>query len=340
MTNYTSKSDKSEVVEPPYSNTGAQNTERRDKEVLIDWLSFTIPDDSVQDIKELTQFLCLPYDECVDRNGGHGYLKRLIYGNIHLYYEGSPGMGYHVSFTGKGCREYESIINGDWLFLFKKVLEGGGHFTRIDSAIDDYAQALDLNLIQEKVNHRHLVSRFKTTRTILSKDLVNEGSTGLTIIFGSRSSNAVVRMYDKGIEQGVDFNWIRCELELKHELANEFISKLHEGWELGKATAAVLKNYINFKDPSSDTNKSRWLTSCFWDEFLDGVSRLALTVKVAERTIEKTKEWLERQVAVALARVVEHDGGDLEFIDYLIDSGHKRLRFKESNIPIPLPRFL
>lgn len=326
MNQYNTSTEGGKFVETPSSNTGSQRT---GKQVLIDYLAFTFPVDRFSDISDIAIFLNMPIEGFAEAKGGSGYLKRLVCGNIHLLYEGTPGMGYHIRFTGQGCREYEKINGGDWISFFKEILNKGGHFTRVDSAVDVYSGELDIEIIKDKIVRRDLVTRFSSTTCIESHDLSRPGIDGFTVSFGRRSSDAMIRIYDKANEQHVDYSWIRCELEVKNKRADKFISALIDGESFGHVTASVIMNYLNFKDPSFDSNKSRWSTSVFWLSFLDGVSRLALTIKAAERTIEKKKEWLYKQVSATLVEVLEHEHRGQDFIDDLLVHGHSRLYRRE-----------
>lgn len=63
-----------------------------------------------------------------------------------------------------------------------------------------------------------------------SRDVLNQrqvaiinGVTGDTVSVGSRSSQFYLRLYDKGGEQNTDLDWLRIELEIKHEASRDMV---------------------------------------------------------------------------------------------------------------------
>jgi phage replication initiation protein len=308
---------------PPSSNTGAENT--NGIEALIDWVAFTLP---TNEVKSVFSVLGIPPDEFVQMpRGANGYLNHVRCGDIAILSNGTANMGCHVFLSGQGCRQYEARFGNVWPLLFSKIFDMYGHFTRIDTAIDDYAGIISVPILRNKVLSREVLTRFKRARDYTEYDLsaapgTNEGE---TLYFGRPSSRIKIRFYDKAKEQKVDYTWTRAEVECHNERANVMAYQIITS-DLGETIAGVLKNYINFVDPSDDPNKARWSTTEWWADFIGSVAKVKLTIKKAARSIKDVEEWMERQVSPTLALLLIHHKNNDQFIDRLIKSGKKRLK--------------
>jgi len=84
---------------------------------------------------------------------------------------------------------------------FERVSENGGHFSRIDIAIDDFDGIFTLEEIEQKVQNGEIISYFRRGRILKEYNLGLEDNLGQTIYFGSPQSRIRIRMYDKAIEQ-------------------------------------------------------------------------------------------------------------------------------------------
>lgn len=314
---------------PPTSNTGAE-TPKSGLEALIDWCSFTFPFDDLGQVQSLLRMSATDWVQMP--KGGKGYKAQLRCGNISIFYDGTPDMGIHVNMTGQGCRQYEALFGNSWSELIKRVFEAGGHFTRLDGAIDDFHGFFSVDQIEEKVKGRDVKGRFKKARGYTDYDLTSEPGEGdgKTIKFGSGESNIQIRIYDKAAQQGVDQVWIRTEIQCRDERADALARQIMSDNNLGHLLAGVLCNYINFVEPSNDTHKDRWPVSSWWSEFLGDVEKVRLTILKAAKTIEEKMEWVDRQVSTTLALIglyLKGKGTDIyEFVSEMLIEGEKRLK--------------
>lgn len=309
--------------EPPYSSTGAENTGRL--VALLDWFAFTIP---VIDPLKACELLDILVDEFIKMpKGGNGYLSQVKCGDITILSGGTVEMGCHVVLSGKGCRQYEARFGNVWPELIKKIIDQGGHFARIDVALDDYDNRLSLAQIKEKVDKREVISKFTKFRKNEEVDLTtpayeNEGN---TVYFGSKLSLFLIRFYDKAKEQKVDYPWTRVEIVCRNSRAELLAIAIINGKILSEITAGVLKNYLKFIDASDDTNKSRWPVSKWWADFIGDVEKMKLTIKKEEITIQEKKDHLTKQYAPTLALISKFDGND-DFYNVLLRNGKQRLK--------------
>lgn len=327
-----------EGTKPPDSNTGAENT-KVGIEALIDWCSFTLPFDGLEGVELVKQVLMIPSEDFVEMSkGGNGYKSQVRCGDIAIFFDGKPDMGIHVCMTGQGCRQYEARFGNRWKELFKSIFEPGGHFARLDTALDDYRGRFTVKDIAEKVRRREVRTYFRGKPQIIeSHDLQSEPgkNDGESVYFGSGQSELRIRFYNKAVEQGVNYPWVRTETQCRNERADMMAKMIMCGGddELGKIVSGVLRHYVNFIEPCEDTNKARWAVSFWWDEFLGCVERVRLTVQKAVKTIKETMDWIKRQVSKSLAKAdvyLDSEGMDAyDWIGELFAEG--RSRFKSAD---------
>lgn len=329
---------KKSYVEPPYYNMGveptsgykenpADNRVSKDLVCLFDWLSFTIKKNISVDYI-ISDFLKMNSADFIELDkGNYGYKRQIANGNVRIYSDGKEDMGIHVQLSGQGCRQVEESLNGDWLTLLKKIIEADGTFSRCDIAVDDKIGILDITKIQKKTEKKEYVSRFNNWN-ITTSCKTDSDKYGKSIYFGSEKSDIRLRFYDKAVEQGVDGHWVRTELQMRDERANNAILLYLSGKTIGEIVTGVLKNYIRFVDPSTDSNKWRWKTSKFWDKFIADAEILRLTEGQKERTLDDVYTWINKSVAPSLALLVMASNGDLTMIHDMITEGSKRLKPK------------
>ncbi len=315
-----------EGIMPPCSNTGAKPTKLLS--ALIDWVSFTVPISFV-DISKVYSLLGLDAVDFVRmKKGLNGYLVYLRRGDIVILSDGQvEGMGTHVFMTGEGCRQYEFKHGDRWKELFRDVFLLGGHFTRVDVAIDDYKGFFTIEQVAEKVKRDELRTLFKQASSMSSYRLGEcNGGAGTTVYFGSNTSRIKIRMYDKSKQMLVDYTWNRIEIEARDERANLLVQEIINTSNLGVLVAGVLKRYVNFIEPcSGDSNRSRWDVSKWWDDFLGDVEKVKLTVKKAQKTLNEVVAWVEKQVAPSLALIKEKYGRAFtSFMQYVLFDGKER----------------
>ncbi|CAG0964697.1 hypothetical protein ANRL3_01111 [Anaerolineae bacterium] len=217
-------------------------------------------------------------------------------------------MGIHVSlpptvFSNLGINPASLLID-----LYQYGLE----CTRIDLAADDLKGILNLDVIETSLRAHHYVSRWDKWDKHESFDKV--GSLGVTYYLGSRSSAVKIRIYDKAAERraaGEDFKglWIRVEIELHKKRAHatgEHIVAHPNNWSVW--AAGIIKGYVDFKLASADSNKSRWLTTGWWDEFLGFAAKERITFSVGIRTVEDLQRWYDRQLAQSMKVLQKYYG--------------------------------
>lgn len=309
--------------------------------ISVDYIAYTVTDPlkTVTDVILMMGFV--PDDFVELPRGGFGYKRQLKCekNGISVLFDGAEDMGIHVNITGKGVGSLlEAYQDSKAVYLdavsylpmseqvlglfFQDVLEVG-HFTRLDTAIDDQGgRFFSPPEVFELYKSDQIVSKWRTVRRNDRYSSPDECA-GYTVYFGSRESSLMLRIYDKGIEQNnklspddedyINFNWYRWELEYKDERADELARLLIDGADLGSVVVGVLAYYIRFIE-KDDCNKSRCSTMQKWEDFVHGIEQLRLHVLKKTKTVYDKLIWIESQVSPTLAALLLLYDFDQSFI--------------------------
>lgn len=325
-------------------------------QISVDWLSWTLsePFDVASALSlmgyAMEDFQVLP----VGMNGYRSQIRHCVH-PISVQYEGNEGMGIHVDVSGSavpdliahyresrmvnvpfGGKAYDA--SGFDSTVFSDLLadiSSNGHVTRLDLAIDDLgARYYTLTELHNTLSDGLYVSKFRNWKELVTHQ--NREVCGHTIYLGSRSSEIMVRVYDKQLEQSgkgspVAYPWVRWELELKKERACQAAQLIIDGHSIAEVSVGVLSNYLRLVE-LDNTRIDRCSVSQKWLLFLDGISKLRLYLPKPARTLDEMKTWLNRQVAPSLATVLLCEGGSMDYVYSLLDSGASRLKKYQSDM--------
>jgi hypothetical protein len=178
------------------------------------------------------------------------------------------------------------------LQLISRLHDLGVRATRIDVAFDDLDHALSRNKVEEAIASGKVISHFRRAQLLQDFKLHASSSSGSPakgwgVLFGSRESDACVRMYDRG-------DHLRVELELKDDEAEHFADGLDavihddvlalsdcyvvQACDLASPSAVdaykrlalqTLKAKLSFRDRSAESNVSRAPLVSWWERFLE-----------------------------------------------------------------------
>lgn len=325
---------------PPYSNRGAQNTWSKSLTACVDWLQVTFK--TIQNPYDVIDLLGLEHTDFTSfETGKYGFNSHIRFGHIAIYF-GENFDFVHLEISGQGCREYEQYKKHDWSVFIGMILMLDVNITRLDLAIDDTKGYFSFSTIKKKIKEEQVRSKFKTARVLEEYQLSDGENLGTTVYFGSPQSMIQVRIYDKlkekikkgqPIEEGMK-KWIRTEVQLRDDralIAAQIISRTSDS-QLGSHIAGILKRYITFVDRTSDSNKSRWPMSKFWEKFLGDVEELPLTLIAPDSTIQKTKHWIDKSVVASFATLMEAYDYNPAFIRQMLQEGGSKMKKKHENM--------
>lgn len=286
-----------------------------ENQFLIDWLTFTT---KIHDLLQVTDMLGLDLRDFGKLVGRYGYASRYVFGNISILVNGTFDMGICVEMSGQGCRDFETFGTGNYDAIFQEILDNPGDMkiTRIDIAFDDHSGMLDINTIMQDTLNGNFISRWTKYEAIYSNG-------GNSVIFGSRQSEMMIRIYDKALERGFTDgrHWIRVEIVFKRERAMAFIDGLNL---IGDKFCGVLTSYLRFVEPNElDSNKWRWELKDYWADLLQGATPIRLYKKPGtEYNLMACEDYVYKQAGSPAWSLILIRGLPA-FLDDLIHRGTK-----------------
>ena len=319
-------------------------------QVSIDWLEFTVFDILIDDIYDIFGFDICEFQDA--GRGGMGYRKTLRHSeeNILIFYDGGERQGIHfrvsgasvsffvkkyvltkyiykVPFTKERAIALSDYVKNNYSLLFEYILDVG-QFTRIDLAIDDFTDKyFTIDDIVKLMKSDSCVSVFRKWENVDSRKIKGNVEVGHTVYFGSRKSDIFLRVYDKRLEQKVDYIWVRWELEIKNQRADELAAMIISKNEVAKIAIGLLSNCIRFIR-HDDSNRSRCSLLPRWKKFVADVDKCKLLLPERVKTVEQKKEWFERQCMPTLAGILKNSAGDMSYIYNRLDDAYERNSLK------------
>lgn len=322
-----------EQTSPPIANRGAEMTIPPFNRSLIDWLSVTVKVDDPQDairIIDLDPALFTPVSK-----GKYGYGKSLRCDNITVLYNGPHlEMGCHIEMTGQGCRQYEGLQALPWLDLFPKFMAVGASVTRLDLAIDTVDGSLPLDNLYAALCRQEVRTLFSEWKRITKGSFrSDDDNAGETLYLGSTRSSTFFRVYNKAQEAKIEGSWIRFELELKEQRANQAALNLAGGMTAGTLATGIINTYFAVIE-KSDSNISRCPMQFWWESWLLSTEKIRLGTSPAEKTVDDTMAFIKKQYAPSLAMIRQHlgDRSFNGFVREIITEGEERMNAKHDKM--------
>lgn len=305
---------------------------KKDLNALIDWVQVTFKELSDMEIMEHI----LKFDKELMNYEGRGrfrYTGKWTFSGIEILTPPAdyPQMGYHLYMTGSACRSFEIYLRAQrrtWIEFFRECVRYGGCFTRLDIAIDDRKPYLSIAEIGEKINARECVSNFRNWNFIDGGTITGH-KTGCTVNLGARESKCSMVFYEKNYEQsrktGLPLEnfgaWNRYEVRLRKEQATNCVKKIIEKENICFIGLEIINYYIRLVVKNeTDQNRARWQTWQPWEQLIDGMGKLKLSMSPAPRTLEQKKHWIKNYVAPTLKMIqIADDNTGEEFLKNLMD---------------------
>ena len=274
----------------------------------IDWLTMTFKHTSkgrstLTDLKELqemmldlAQDLGLWGSDYEVKSANRFYDVAITFKQSNITLSGSFAIekqGFMVVATGRSFSDNEEAVL--WL---EQAINGGWKPTRIDLALDLFDSGISVDDVAVSYNYQHHLNMQKKTQFIHS-------SHGDSFYIGSRHSEKMLRVYDKGGEQGLDVDWVRYEMELKGEAATGVVPHILRNF---KQTAMLHVAMLSIPDSDIGT---------ILENFAQGEK---IKLVKSPSTKEGREKWLFTVVAPVLAKMREDDYEKYEiFQNYVLD---------------------
>lgn len=205
-------------------------------------------------------------------------------------------MGVHLNYSASTLRQYLAR-DIDALTVLRWHMRNSARCSRIDLAIDVRDSDLSIAVLYELLDSGQAYSR------ALSFTLISGHDGGKTLYVGSRSSETMLRIYDKGKEQGTDENWIRIELEAKGNQAQAIARQLADKTEAQAAqyTKQVIAGLVSFPTPA-------------WSEV---IQQHATYLAPANKRETDTEAWLLKVAAPSLGRLLGRSNNQRIYGEFL-----------------------
>lgn len=314
-------------------------------EICVDWLEFTL---KIDDIISACSLVGLDFSDFIKKdNGALGYSKyaKHFQYSIAIFWGGNSDMGCHFRVTGSSIMYFFQCFIGSrsettpfgtisfmvddfsrtYFPLLFSVIRENGKLTRLDLALDDYTGLYyNTETILDSLNNNLVISKFKNYDSILRKKISDNTLLGHTIYFGSRSSDIMLRVYDKKLEKKseVDF-WNRWEFEIKGDKANDVVDIIIKRDCCGALFFELLNSYLRFIN-NDRTEKKNCTSQQKWLDFLDSVGKTTLHIHKSIKTAKTKLDWLEKQCFPTLAGLVKYNEGDMSFIYDKLEGSYER----------------
>lgn len=287
------------------------------KKPFVDWLSFTIPK-TEENLSSLWFF----GEKSQELKSWNSYdIAYFTNSGVLIAYHSSKSiLRIYISLSAKALFSQDHTVG--------KIIQWGkskdAKFTRIDLAQDDYDGFLNIDQIYLKIKNGELVTRFRNFSvyenhefSTIESGRIGSGETGKTIYLGNlKTSNTVVRIYDKGAKEKTNYHWIRVEYQLRHESADQYCAKnllVDDSGEIARRGKKVYlldfekrnfpeiaNYYLEFLDPRKKngnlTHKRYWNKSEFWAKFLKTQEKESIGLPKYQTGLEDLREWAGRSI--------------------------------------------
>lgn len=291
--------------------------------LLFDYVKVRFPSTDVKwIIKEILK-LNINFMEHND-HAPNNYQESYVMRDIFLMASDDLEKGVLLELKGKGCRQFESFLeaqNRSWFDFFQACMSAKAVMKRLDLAINDMTGILSVPELTRKCDNRECITRFRTFKSYRSGELIKnreEDKLGMgnTLYIGSLKSDVYICLYEKDYEQyvklGIPIDETpiknRFELRLKDDRAQHTVEDLLYGYDLETTVFSIINYYIRFVDPGNSKRRENWKTNARWACFLgENRGKLKLTTAPEPYTLDRTMNWIARQVAPTLKMVLGLD---------------------------------
>lgn len=289
--------------------------------MMIDYIRIRFPTTDVKYV--VNEILKLKLEYMIHEDYGfYSYSEHYVIGNIFVLVSQDIEKGVLIELKGQGCRQYENFLlaqHRSWYDFLLDALLDGGVMKRMDLAINDMVGILDIEVLTDKCNNEECISVFRSFKSYRSGELVRRNEKigmGNTLYIGSLKSEVYFCIYEKDYEQYVKLDIPidevkiknRFEIRLKNERAYHAAVDLLANRDAERTTFSIINRYIRFVDREEKISRSKWKTNEDWSYFIgEGREKLKLTTNPEPYDINKTLNWISRQVAPTLKVIKKID---------------------------------
>lgn len=266
---------------PPSCNTGVEKC----ISLSIDWIEGTYKNGGCS--------RPIPYiltEESVECTGFHGYNVARKYqdGRLEMWHSTRREMGLHIQWSGDALKN----LTIDALQLVAYLEATNFTFTRLDMAVDIIGHNFKPQTATEHIANGDYVCRAQKF-----PQWGDPKNPGYTQYVGKRPSEIYLCIYDKAAEMGIGQDHTRVEL------------RVHKG--RSQTAAKTILRGIDFRQlVLGFVRFPKWKQ---WEEIM-GIDAVKIP---AEKKDSATEEWLLKQCAPALARILDESEDDTFWFKFI-----------------------
>ena len=217
----------------------------------------------------------------------------------------------HLELKGEGCREFETRCpEKTWvdLMTFCNMLDAKA--TRIDIAIDDYSNQLELNWLDKKLDNKYFISSIKNDPRPIGRY-----KKGFSVTLGSNDSPLQICIYDKKSEQlgrnkfVQEQSWTRYEMRYRGDKAKLLYSLLYKNLRVNKdnltdafkkMSLGLLYKNLDIKEDNNYDVRTQYKVSTDkkWLDFIENAEKVVLP-PLPKRDVSIEKYLLRHKSTVA-----------------------------------------
>lgn len=197
-----------------------------------------------------------------------------------------------VRMTGQDLSAWRDFGGTDKMLVgFVKGAKGAT--SRVDIAFDLFNYGIGIMALYKAWKSGKIKCKARKVNPVTSAEMSENGEVveASSLYFGSRTSELMVRFYDKGKEQHTDLDWTRVEIEVKGDKAKTVMEDMHR---LGVDVVGkqLLRDYFSV------------MPYKFWKALVNGES-VALT-SVGRKMTER-EAWIRNIVFPVLREEIERE---------------------------------
>lgn len=268
----------------------------------------------------------LNYDYHFINKGYMSYANRYQFGDIASVHFTDGRHECTVEIKGQGCE----LVGKDILLDLYQAVQGKA--TRLDLAVDGCP--FEPMKIKEHTGCGYGLEA-KNVRTKASrkgfKEFIEFAAQGISI--GSRSSSRFARVYNYRLDDDGQ-NITRFEIELKKKTAQKYIDIIIDAKErFEDIVMGVIRAFVDFVEPTTDTNVSRQPLADWWLEFVQGAERVSVklvdtNVKLLSNTVKHVYNQAASIVVAMSYEMTKHNVTREQVMESLLNHGFANLKKK------------
>jgi DNA relaxase NicK len=244
----------------------------------LDWISVTFPSDFklISLLPEAGEFTRVG-------DGRYGYATLSVSpSGAQALSDGKPNQGVHVILPGATLEDMRA--RGYLERTLCETIEAkGGQASRVDVAIDIFGEGFTVPDFADAYARGEFKSPAKSaTRT------QQVGGTGDTFYLGSRTSDRMLRVYNKAAERGLSSGeaWLRLELETKKLRARAVLGAVSKHPYTRAVVNASIRDFLEWPN----------------DKYIAAVTGEDVDMPELTRKLPAFLSWLSKQVVPAAAK--------------------------------------